>query len=298
MSEIGVYRLNVGSCNGCDIEIVCALAERFGIGNLKARIVDEPEKANMLLVVGVVSAKMAGPIKEVYNKLREPKAVIAVGTCALSSGIFQKSYSALEPTDKFIPVNLHVPGCPPSPQAIGEGVARTMDVKYRRWLAPKGFRGQPELDSEKCTGCGACEKACPTSAIELADEGNKRTVKFMYDKCISCASCEEVCPEDAVRLAKKRHPSGPDRASMGVSAVEELAGCPICGTFEVPAKQIRALADRIIEAAKPYESFRKDIERAAAACSRCRGKTANLEGAKALLLKLEKSIIRAAPGSF
>lgn len=286
MNEIGVYRLDIGSCNGCDIEVLSVLAKRFGLEELRVKIVEEPEQANVVIVAGVVTVKMLDSLKEVYAKLKEPKVVVLVGSCALSSGIFQKSYSVLEPTDKFVPVNSYIPGCPPSPQVIADGLARALNVKYREWPALEGFRGVPELDAEKCTGCGACEMACPAFAIELIDKGNKRTVKYMYDKCINCASCEEVCPEDAVHLARKRHPSWSDRESMGTSAEEELARCPICGAFQVPVKQIRSFSDRIIEKVGKYKKFRKDIEQAAAVCSECRKKISNIDGAKSILFKL------------
>lgn len=297
MNEIGVYRLNVGSCNGCDIEVLSVLASRFGLGNLKAKIVEEPEQANVLIVAGVVTVKMAEPLKEVYAKLKEPKAVVAMGACGLSNGIFQRSYSAMEPSDTFIPVNSYIPGCPPGPQAIADGVARALKIKYRRWAAPKGFRGPPELDEEKCTGCSACAMACPAFAIELVDEGNKRTVKYMYDKCINCATCEEVCPYDAVHLAKRRHPSWPDRGTMGTSADEPLASCPVCGAFEVPEKQVKSLADRIISEVRQYENFRGKIERAAAVCTRCRGRVTEIAGAKGLLFTLMQSLTQGARGS-
>lgn len=286
MNEIGVYSLNIGSCNGCDIEVLSVLATRFRLGELKVKIVEKPEEANVLIVVGVVTMKMLDSLKEVYAKLKEPKVVVVAGACALSGGIFQKSYSVLEPTDKFVPVNSYIPGCPPSPQVIADGLAKALKVKYREWPAPEGFRGLPELDAEKCTGCSACEMVCPAFAIELVDEGSKRTVKYMYDKCINCARCEEVCPDDAVRLAKKRHPSWPDRESMGTSAEEELEKCPVCGAFQVPTKQVRSFSDRIIEKVGKYEKFREDIERAAAVCSECREKIANIDGGKTILLKL------------
>jgi len=286
MRQIGVYRLNIGSCNGCDIEVLSVLATRFGLGELRAKTVEEPEPATVPAGVGGGTMKTVDSLTQVYAKLKEPKVVVVAGACALSSGIFQKSYSVLEPTDKFVPVSSYVPGCPPSPQVIADGLARALNVKYREWPALEGFRGVPELDAEKCTGCGACEMACPAFAIELVDKGSKRTVKYMYDKCINCSSCEEVCPDDAVHLAKKRHPSWPDRESMGTSAEEELAKCPLCGAFRVPAKQIRAFSDKIIEKVEKYKKFREDIERAAAVCSDCREKIANIDSGKAILFKL------------
>lgn len=111
----------------------------------------------------------------------------------------------------------------------------------------------------------------------------------MCNKCINCSSCEEVCPDDAVHMAKKRYPSWPDRESMGTSAEEELAKCPLCGTFQVPAKQIQSFPDKIIEKVGKYKKFRKDIERAAAVCSECREKIANIGGGKAILFKLMMS---------
>ncbi len=292
MVEINAYRLNVGSCNGCDIEVVSALASRYGIGNMNVKVVDEPEKANAMIVVGLVTVKMMDHLKEVYKKLKEPRVVISIGACGLTSGIFQKSYSVMDPSDKFVPVVAYVPGCPPSPQVIAKGIAAVLKADFKEWPAPEGFRGLPDLDEKKCTGCNACEKACPAFAIELIDSGNKRTVKYMHDKCISCASCEEVCPYDAVHLAKKRHPAGFQRPAMGVSAVEELSSCPICGNFEIPAKQLPAIADRIIEKVPEYKSYRADIEKAAAVCSKCRGKIIQMGGAKALLFKLGQTAIQ------
>lgn len=292
MSEIGIYRLNIGSCNGCDIEVLSALASRYGLGDLKVKVVDQPEEANVLLIVGVVTMKMLDSLKEVYNKLKEPKAVVAQGACGLTSGIFQKGYSVLEPSDTFVPVAAYIPGCPPSPQAIAEGVAKALKASPKEWSAPEGFRGLPDLDEEKCTGCGACEKACPAFAIELIDKGKDRTVKYYHDRCISCGSCEEVCPYDAVHLAQKRHPTGLHRPSMGTSAVEELAACPICGNFEVPVKQIPSIADRIIEKVPGYSNFRGDIEKAAAICSSCSGKITKMGGAKALLFSLMRSALQ------
>ncbi|MDL1914181.1 MAG: NADH-quinone oxidoreductase subunit B [Bergeyella sp.] len=112
----------------CGIEFMATLnpnydASRFGI----ERNSFSPRQADMLMVCGTISKKLAPVLKEVYTQMAEPKWVIAVGACASSGGIFD-TYSVLQGIDKIIPVDVYVPGCPPRPEQIIEGVIQVQEL--------------------------------------------------------------------------------------------------------------------------------------------------------------------------
>ncbi len=111
-----------GSCNGCDIEVLACLTplydvERFGVIN-----VGNPKHADVLLVTGTVNHRNKKVLKNIYDQMPEPKAVIAIGACGNSGGVFREAYNVVGGVDKVIPVDVYVPGCPAKPEAIIDGV--------------------------------------------------------------------------------------------------------------------------------------------------------------------------------
>jgi len=110
------------SCNGCDIEVLACLTpvydiERFGIIN-----VGNPMHADILLVTGTVNHRNKKVLLNLFDQMPHPKVVAAIGSCALSGGIFRQTYNVVGGVDKVIPVDVYVPGCPAKPEAIIDGV--------------------------------------------------------------------------------------------------------------------------------------------------------------------------------
>ncbi|HEU68298.1 MAG TPA: NADH-quinone oxidoreductase subunit NuoB [Candidatus Acetothermia bacterium] len=117
-----VFHIATGSCNGCDIEIVAALTPRYDVERFGIKLVGTPRHADALLVTGPVTRPMAERLKRVYEQTPDPKAVVVVGGCGSTSGVFYESYNVVGPVDEIVPVDVYVPGCPPRPEAIIHGV--------------------------------------------------------------------------------------------------------------------------------------------------------------------------------
>ncbi len=117
-----ILHFDCGSCNGCDIETLACLTpvydvERFGIIKI-----GNPKQADILLVTGTVNYRNSKVLKTLYDQMPEPKVVVAIGSCALSGGIFKECQNVLGGVDKVIPVDVYVPGCAAKPEAIIDGV--------------------------------------------------------------------------------------------------------------------------------------------------------------------------------
>lgn len=121
-----VFHVATGSCNGCDIEIIAALTPRYDVERFGIKLVGSPRHADVLLITGPVTRMMAARLKRVYEQTPDPKAVVVVGGCGSSSGVFYESYNLLGPVDRIVPVDVYVPGCPPRPEAIIDGVVKAV----------------------------------------------------------------------------------------------------------------------------------------------------------------------------
>ena len=119
-----VYHCNSGSCNGCDIEIIAALCPRYDVERFGIRLVGSPRHADVLLVTGPVTRQMVDKVKRIYEQMPDPKAVICVGNCGNTGDVFYESYNLVGPINNIIPVDVHVVGCPPRPEAIINAVAK------------------------------------------------------------------------------------------------------------------------------------------------------------------------------
>ncbi|ADD08484.1 NADH-quinone oxidoreductase subunit B family protein [Candidatus Aciduliprofundum boonei] len=122
--SLWVFHVNTGSCNGCDIEILAALTPRYDVERFGIKLVGSPRHADALLVTGPVTRDMEDKVKRFYEQVPDPKVVIVIGSCGISGGVFHESYNLVGPVDKVIPVDVYVPGCPPRPEAIIDGVVK------------------------------------------------------------------------------------------------------------------------------------------------------------------------------
>jgi len=294
VKKLRVFRADASSCNGCDIEILEALLPRFKVGEY-IELVYEPEQAEALVITGGANFKTAEEVKKVYEKLKEPKIVICVGSCAISKGIFAEGYSMLGPADALgIPVTVFIAGCPPRPQAIAQAVAGLLglelDMSEEYWGVPEGFRGLPEFDAEKCVACGACANSCPTGAMSYEDAGETRTMRVNHGLCIYCATCEEICPEEGVKLTGEYRAWFKGKEDMVKGIEVPMARCANCGRPYATNRQLEACLRRLVErAGKTYEPLMDEVKKFMSYCPDCRHLVANLRAEKALLIKASTS---------
>jgi len=117
-----IRQVDAGSCNGCELEIHALNNPYYNLEGSGIRFVASPRHADLLLVTGPVSRHMEIALKRTYDATPEPKLVVAVGDCGCSGGIFGESYASCGKVANVIPVDVAVPGCPPSPSRLLQGI--------------------------------------------------------------------------------------------------------------------------------------------------------------------------------
>jgi len=123
-----ILHYNCGSCNGCDIEFLASFGpkydlERFGIINK-----GNPKQADIFVVTGPVTKRTRARLLRLYMQIPEPKVVIALGTCACTGGAFRHMYNVENGVDRFIPVDVYVPGCAARPEAFLKGIKKALEI--------------------------------------------------------------------------------------------------------------------------------------------------------------------------
>jgi Ni,Fe-hydrogenase III small subunit len=124
-----IRHVDAGSCNGCELEIHAANNPYHNLEGLGIRFVASPRHADMLLVTGPVSRHMETALKRTFDATPDPKMVVAVGDCGCTGGMFGESYASCGRVANVIPVDVAVPGCPPTPLAIMQGILTAISLR-------------------------------------------------------------------------------------------------------------------------------------------------------------------------
>jgi len=130
------YHANIGACNGCDLEVL-NLINSFLLTKkqpLELVLVRNLKNADMLLATGSVSRAAVKKIRELRESLSGSKPVIAIGACAIDGGPWKKSYNLVGGIDKALPVACLIPGCPPNPEAILQGIEVALGLKKKQFI--------------------------------------------------------------------------------------------------------------------------------------------------------------------
>jgi Ni,Fe-hydrogenase III small subunit len=126
-----IRHVDAGSCNGCELEIHATNNPYYNLEGLGIRFVASPRHADLLLVTGPVSRHMETALRRTYDATPEPRLVVAVGDCGCTGGIFGESYASCGRVASVIPVDVAVPGCPPTPLQIMQGILTAIEPRAR-----------------------------------------------------------------------------------------------------------------------------------------------------------------------
>jgi len=135
--------VDAGSCNGCELEIAALETPVYDIERFGVHFVASPRHADVLLVTGPVTRQMKLALRKTYEATPEPRIVVATGDCAINCGVYAGSYAVSGPVESFIPVDIKIKGCPPTPLAILRGLLAAAERLPGKALGRSGFGERP-----------------------------------------------------------------------------------------------------------------------------------------------------------
>lgn len=274
-----LLRINAGSCNGCDVELAAtAGVPRFDVARLGCAYCEDPEEADLVLVTGPLTDRMREKVLALHARVPDPKVTVAVGICPVSGGVFRGSYAVAGPLDRYLPVDVNVPGCPPRPQAILEGIAEGVRI----WRSKGGFagsaaqgaaaeeeasprlRGRIRFNPGACAGCRLCAHVCAGDAIRFDDAPDGLHFTLWHNSCAVCALCVHYCPTGAVFADGNWHLAHPqaEKFTLLEEGTVPYVPCSGCAAPILPVPS--ALMERSFRAAG------EEIERMRTLCPECR----------------------------
>ena len=129
--SLSIRQIDAGSCNGCELEIHALNNAFYDLERFGLRFVASPRHADVLLVTGPVTKNMREALERTYHATPDPKWVVAIGDCARDGGCFAGSYAVVGGVSEVVPVDLHIPGCPPTPTAMLKGLLALLEQVER-----------------------------------------------------------------------------------------------------------------------------------------------------------------------
>ncbi len=136
--SLAIREVDAGSCNACEVEVNALNNAIYDIERFGIHIVASPRFADMLLVTGPVTRNMEHALLQTYNATPSPKIVVAMGVCAISGGLFADTYACSHGVSSVVPVDVFIPGCPPRPQAIIQGIMVALDLMESKMRKANG----------------------------------------------------------------------------------------------------------------------------------------------------------------
>jgi Ni,Fe-hydrogenase III small subunit len=129
IGSLAIRHVDAGSCNGCEHELTLASGPHVDLARFGLGIVASPRHTDVLLVTGAVTTRMREPLLVAYNAMPEPRRVAALGDCALGCNLLGLREELVGPVESLLPVDLRIPGCPPTPAAIAEALLTLIDAR-------------------------------------------------------------------------------------------------------------------------------------------------------------------------